>query len=234
MVLYYWDKEVEGSDKPMYDLLKVRVNDILDIPQLSIPAGKITCIIGESGSGKTTLLRLLNGMISCDEGDILVDGGSITRLDLVELRRKAVMVPQTPAIFKGTVRDNLLIGLHFSEKPAASDEQLQEVLETVRLDKELDQEADALSGGEKQRLALARVLLMKPLVWLLDEPTSALDEDTSQSVMREITERAKQQGQTVVIVTHSKEVVRLFAENIVEIQKGRIAVKGGSPHELHY
>ncbi|MCF6094358.1 ATP-binding cassette domain-containing protein [Microaerobacter geothermalis] len=206
----------------MFKLNHVKVKGILDIDQLVIPSHRITCIVGESGSGKTTLLKLLNHLISCDEGEIWVDNIPISQWDPIELRRSVVMLPQTPAIFKGTVRDNLLIGLIFSEKPSVQDVQLSEVLEKVRLHKELDQDADSLSGGEKQRLALARVLLMTPLVLLLDEPSSALDEDTTNFVMQQLAGYVKTQQKTMVMVTHSKAVVQSFADHVVEIHKGRI------------
>jgi putative ABC transport system ATP-binding protein len=203
----------------MYDLKNIKFKDILDIKEIKIPRARITCIVGESGSGKTTLLRMLNNLTSPDSGDISYDGQSIFHIDPVILRRKAVMLPQTPAIFSGTVRDNLLIGLKLSQKLEVSDEELIKAMEMVRLSKDLDSDADLLSGGEKQRLAIARVMLMDPEVLLLDEPSSALDEYTEQIVISTLVEYARDKKKTMVMVTHSKKIAREFADEIIEIKK---------------
>ncbi|MDH7576865.1 MAG: ABC transporter ATP-binding protein [Bacillota bacterium] len=206
----------------MFCLRGVRYRDILDIERLEIPEGKVTCIVGESGSGKTTLLRLLNKLISYDNGEIVYKGRSLKDIDSVELRRRVIMLPQTPVIFPGTVRDNLLIGLVFSEKPLVGEEKLLEIMEMVHLDKNFDEDAEKLSGGEKQRLALGRVLLMDPEAFLLDEPSSALDEDTEEVVIGGLVKYARERGKTVVMVTHSKQVARSFSDKIVEVNHGRV------------
>lgn len=212
----------------MFTLRDVKYKDILDIEELNIPEQRITCIVGESGSGKTTLLRLLNHLISCDEGEIWFQKTLLSQWDPIELRRKVMMLSQSPAMFEGTVRDNLLIGFKFCEKLPVEDGQLQEALEIVRLSKELSQDANSLSGGEKQRLAMARVLLLKPQVFLLDEPSSALDEETAQFVMEQLTNYIKLQKKTMVMVTHSKAVVQAFAEHIVELKKGKVVITKGA------
>src|SRR5688572_13102079 len=107
-----------------FTLDNVRFGRILEVPHLEIPEGKVTCIVGRSGSGKTTLLRLLNRMISPDAGTILYRGTPITEIDPVELRRRVVMLPQSPVMFDGTIRDNLLIGLRFSDRPPVDDDTL--------------------------------------------------------------------------------------------------------------
>lgn len=99
----------------MFDLDKVRYKNILSVNSLCIPAGKVTCIIGESGGGKTTLLRLLNKLISPDTGEIRFHGVPLPQINAVMLRRKVAMLSQEPVIFPGTVRENLLAGLRFSE-----------------------------------------------------------------------------------------------------------------------
>jgi putative ABC transport system ATP-binding protein len=119
----------------MFDFKNVSYKNILSIDKLHIPKYKITCIVGESGSGKTTLLRLLNRLISPDSGEILYNQKSLSEANPVDLRRQLVMLPQTPAIFEESVKDNLLIGLKFSEKPLASDDKLYEILNLVHLKK---------------------------------------------------------------------------------------------------
>lgn len=206
----------------MFLLNKVKYKDIIDIQTLSIPEKKVTCIVGESGSGKTTLLKLLNKLISCDHGEIYYHNQLLSEINAVELRRNVVMLPQSPAIFSGSIKDNLLIGLKFAEKPLVSDDALYDVLKRVCLDKQLIEDAEKLSGGEKQRLALGRVLLLQPEVFLLDEPSSALDEDTEYTIIKSLVDYTKKNNKTLIIVTHSKKIANQFSDYIIEIKKGKI------------
>jgi putative ABC transport system ATP-binding protein len=210
------------QDVPIFSLKNVKYMDILNIEKLDIFQNKITCIIGESGSGKTTLLRLLNNLVSCDSGDILFMGKNINDIDPIDLRRKVVMLPQIPAIFDGNIRENLLIGLKFSEKSMVGDQELRKVMQIVECQKELTDNADKLSGGERQRLALARIMLLDPDVMLLDEPSSALDDETANIVIKNMANYAKQNNKTLVMVTHSKEIAEIYGEVIVEIKKGKL------------
>lgn len=206
----------------MFELSKVKYKGILNIERLNIPSGKITSIVGESGSGKTTLLRLLNKLISPDYGTIFYQGKPLEQIDSVSLRRSIVMLPQTPVIFPGSVKENLEIGLKFSEKPLVPDNQLLEVLNTVHLQKELSENAENLSGGEKQRLALGRIILMNPDVFLLDEPSSALDEETEQLVIEKTVALAKENEKTLIMVTHTKKIAQDFSDNTIEIKRGQL------------
>ena len=212
----------------MFVIKNMRYKDILEIDYLSIEKNKITCIVGESGSGKTTLLRLLNKMISCESGEIFYNGENIDTVDSVEIRRQITMLPQVPTVFPGTIRENLLIGLKFAEKPMVDDEKLHEILATVKLEKDPDTEIEDLSGGEKQRLALGRVILLDPEVFLLDEPSSALDDETEKIVIEKIVCCTKATDKTLIMVTHSKSIAREYSEKIIEISKGRIV----SPKEV--
>lgn len=194
----------------------------MDINNLRIESHKVTCIVGGSGSGKTTLLRLLNKLISPDSGEILYNGDSINNIDAVKLRRDVVMLPQSPAIFNGTIKDNLLVGLKFSEKPLVSDMKLLETLQLINLHKDLNETPDTLSGGEKQRLALGRVVLMDPEVLLLDEPSSALDEDTEHIIINSLVKYSRKNNKTLIMVTHSKKVANTFSDYIIVMKNGEI------------
>lgn len=204
----------------MFILKKVKYENILNIDYLNIKKNKVTTIIGESGSGKTTILKLLNKLISCDSGEILYNNISLNLFDSIELRRKVVMLPQSPAIFTGTIKDNLIVGLKFSEKKVVSDEKLYDILKLVNLKKEIDIDADRLSGGEKQRLALARVILMDSEVLLLDEPSSALDKETESVIIESIVKYTKNTNKTLIMVTHSNKIADIFSDEIIEINKG--------------
>ena len=209
----------------MFILKDVTYKDILQIPYLQIQKEKITCIIGESGSGKSTLLRMLNDLQSPTSGTIKYNGKLISDYPPIQLRRDVVMLGQTPPIFDGTIKDNLLMGLRLSEKPFPNDDILQSALKVVRLEKSLEDNADSLSGGEKQRLAFARIVLMDPPVYLLDEPTSALDSDTERRVMKQFTTLAREKNKTVIFITHSQQLPEEIADDIIEISKTNCATR---------
>ncbi|WP_242302671.1 ATP-binding cassette domain-containing protein [Bacillus cereus group sp. BfR-BA-01361] len=209
----------------MFILKDVTYKDILHIPYLQIQKEKITCIIGESGSGKSTLLRMLNDLQSPTSGTIEYNGKLISDYPPIQLRRDVVMLGQTPPIFDGTIKDNLLMGLRLSEKPFPNDDILQSALKVVSLKKSLEDNADSLSGGEKQRLAFARIVLMDPPVYLLDEPTSALDSDTERRVMKQFTMLAKEKKKTVIFITHSQQLPEEIADDIIEISKANGATR---------
>lgn len=206
----------------MFSLKKVKYKLILDINDLNIKKYKVTCIVGESGSGKSTLLRLLNKLISCNSGEIYYNNQPLNTINSVELRRDVVMLPQLPVIFPGTVRDNLLTGLRFAEKPTVDDTKLRQILNIVHLNKELNDDSDKLSGGEKQKLALGRVILLDPAVFLLDEPSSALDEETERIIIEKLVAYTKEVNKTLIMVTHSKKVAQTYSDNIIEIYQGKV------------
>ena len=206
----------------MFLLSDVTFKNIISIEKLRIPRNKITCIVGESGSGKTTLLKLLNHLISCDSGEIWYQGKNLKEIDPVLLRREVVMLSQAPLIFPGTLKDNLLIGLDFSEKKPVEDKELFELLKSVKLDKDLSANVSEFSGGEKQRLALCRIMLMEPEVFLLDEPSSALDDETEELIIEKMVSFTKKKNKTLVMVTHSKRIAQTYGELTVTMDKGKI------------
>jgi putative ABC transport system ATP-binding protein len=210
----------------MFCFKGVRYKNILHIEELTIPAARITCVIGESGGGKTTFLKLLNHMISPDEGEILYKQRNILEYDPVLLRREVVMLAQYPAIFPGNVGANLNIGRQFMGKDPLPPEQLAGYLKRVKLSTSLEDDVENLSGGEKQRLALARILIMEPAVLLLDEPSSALDEDTEDRIIKTMVDFAGEESRTLVMVTHSAKIAVENADYIIKISAGRLESAG--------
>ncbi|HET7578789.1 MAG TPA: ABC transporter ATP-binding protein [Bacillales bacterium] len=210
----------------LFVLRGIQYQHILKIDELEIRENDTTAIVGESGGGKTTLLKMFNHMISPDQGQVLFKGEPVDEMDPVALRRQVVMLAQQPVIFGDTVKENLLAGLAFAEKSKASEDQMKEVLEKVHLHKSLEEKAEKLSGGEQQRLSLARVILMDPPVFLLDEPTSAMDEGLQQQVMEQFFNEAESNGKTVVMVTHARKMAEQFSDRLVEI--GPFSRKGAA------
>lgn len=206
----------------MFRLEKVKYKNIIDIEDLQIDTGKITCITGESGAGKSTLLKLLNKIISPDSGKIYYKDQDIEKLDSISYRRQIPTLSQFPVIFDGSIRDNLQIGLKFSNKQTKSDDELKEVLKKVRLDKSLDEDPNKLSGGEKQRLCIGRILLMDTDTILLDEPSASLDSKTEHEIIDLIYREIKDCGKTMIYITHTKDIAEEFSDVLIRLDKGKI------------
>lgn len=204
----------------MFELVDVKFKDILHIPALTIEDRKVTTLVGPSGSGKTTLLRLLNKMISPTAGNILFHGENLSDLVSVAHRRNVLMLSQTPTLFAGTISENLTAGIRFQNRPVPSDEVMERMLEQVQLDKALRNGTEMLSGGEKQRLALGRIMLMDPEVFLLDEPSSALDDLTEEQIIEMLMAHVRTQCKTMVLVTHSNVIAEKYSDRIIEITAG--------------
>ncbi len=178
----------------------------------------ITVVLGPSGAGKSMLLRLLNRLEVPTSGTVAFRGRPVADLDPLVLRRQVGMVFQRPAPFPGTVRDNLLVA-----DPAASEEALVEALDEAGLGAGfLDRSADELSGGEAQRMCLARTLVTRPAALLMDEPTSALDPDVRQRLER-TARRLADDGRPLVWVTHDLDQCDRLADDVVVIVAGRVA-----------
>ncbi|MGE7760862.1 ABC transporter ATP-binding protein [Peribacillus sp. NPDC097895] len=205
----------------MFRLENIRYKGILHIDNLTISAGMVTCLTGESGAGKTSLLRLLNRMDDPDSGSIYYQDQLLENLNPIEHRRKVTMLSQTPFTLPGTIEENLQMGLELTEREKKDETELEKALETVQLQKALTDGAENLSGGEKQRLALARLLLLKPDVYLLDEPTAALDEETELKVMSRFLGEVKREKGTVIMITHSRQLADICAEKMIVLKKAK-------------
>ncbi len=190
---------------------------ILDELTATIPAAGITVVSGPSGAGKTTLLRLCNRLEVPDAGIIYYRGQPLDELDPLVLRRRVGMVFQRPTPFPGTVADNLAVA-----RPDAGTDELSTLLERVALDPGLlGQEARTLSGGELQRMCLARTLVTQPETLLLDEPTSALDAQPKQ-VFEATARHLAAQGITIVWVTHDDAQAARVADRIYQLRGGHL------------
>jgi putative ABC transport system ATP-binding protein len=190
---------------------------VLHDVSLEIPDGA-TALLGPSGSGKSSLLRLLNRLADPEAGTIAFEGSDVRELDVLDLRRRAVLVPQLPAPLPGTVADNVRFGPSLCDHGA----DVERCLTRAGLDSAYaDREAGELSVGEQQRVMLARALALEPDVLLLDEPTSALDEAAREGVERTLAELAEG-GVAMVLVTHDRGQAERITSRVVELQDGRV------------
>lgn len=201
----------------MFTFEDVTFLDILNIPSLSIDSGRITSLVGVSGSGKTTVLKMLNKMVSPTSGRILYHDRPLREIDSVTHRRDVCMLSQSPIMFDGNIKDNLVAGLNFQKKELPDDTTLTEMLARVHLNKPLSASVGKLSGGEKQRLALGRILLLDASVYLMDEPSSALDDNTATAIVEMITSCVREKNKSLVLVTHSRAVAEQYSDDIIEI-----------------
>jgi putative ABC transport system ATP-binding protein len=218
---------------PLLDYRDVRVAHegtvALSGLSLTVPPTGITVVVGASGSGKSTLLRCAVRLEEPERGEILVDGERIRSVDPRALRRRLAFVFQRPTLFPGTVLENLRLADDTLDRAGAD-----ELLEAVGLDAAMTARvADTLSGGEAQRVCLARALATRPRALLADEPTSALDRDAADEVEAQIL-RLAASGMPVVWVTHDPAQVARLADHLVVLDHGRLRYSGdpdGIPDE---
>jgi len=184
--------------------------------------GSTTAIVGRSGLGKTTLVKLILGITSLNEGDILVCGSSILDMkNLSKVRRRNIgCVFQNFNLISGfTVKENILLPRYFFEN---GENNINEICNTLGLSKEmLSKSIDKISGGEKQRVALARALINNPEILIADEPTGNLDAANEQNIIELLKRINEELGITIIIVTHSDKVANSM-QSICTVVDGKI------------
>jgi len=191
---------------------------LLDDITLDLPAGRLIAIVGPSGAGKSTLLRMCNGLERATSGTIRWLGRDLATVDVLELRRSVGMVFQRPTPFAGTVADNLRVA-----DPHLSDGGCGELLRLVELDPSLlDRDASTLSGGEAQRMCIARTLAVTPAALLMDEPTAALDLEHRRSIEGLARRFVDERSLSVLWVSHDEDQVERVADVVVEMAAGRV------------
>ncbi len=211
------------------DVTVVRGNaTVLDGVSASFVAGRCTAVAGPSGSGKSTLLRLLDRLLEPTSGQVLLHGRPLPSYDVLEVRRRVGLVQQAPVLLGDDVLADLRTG-----RPALTPSEAAALLARAGLDGlPLDRGTSGLSGGEAQRLCLARALAVGPEVLLLDEPTSALDAVAAQSVER-VVRALVADGLTAVLVSHDLRQARRLADDVVVLRGGRV-VEAGPARESDY
>ena len=200
---------------------KILVEDVT----FEVLTGEVLAIVGPSGSGKSSLLRLLNRLDEPTSGEVYVEGTDYRQIAPRELRRKLGLVNQRPYLFPGTVEHNLRFG-PLQRGESLSQDSIEQLLARVGLKGYASRNVANLSGGEAQRVSVARTLANSPLVLLLDEPTSALDETSKLDVESTIQRVVREQGLTCILVTHDTAQAARLAERALVLQAGRILRHG--------
>ena len=207
--------------KELFLIENLKYRSILNIEHLTLDA-PVVCLMGASGCGKTTLLRHLNRLYERDSGQILYNNTNIQTIDPIKLRRKVVMLGQTPVIYEGTIAENLQIGVRLAQQPLPDTDTMKNMIERLGLNQSLDSFCDKLSGGERQRLCMARVMLMQAETYLMDEPSAALDRNTEHSVIETLVDFAREKGRQIILVSHSGQIAEMFSGDVVVLEHGHI------------
>lgn len=198
---------------------------------IDIKQGETIAFVGPSGSGKTTLVKLLLGLYKPNEGQVLYNNIESTNISMTELRMQLGLVSQDSQLFSGTIKENLLF-----VKPNATDEEIMEVLRKAACQNLLKRAADGiyttigeggikLSGGEKQRLSIARALLRNPKLLIFDEATSALDSITEEEISETIRELSASKSQITILIAHRLSTI-MHADTIYVLEQGEMIEKG--------
>ena len=203
--------------------------NILNSINLKIVGGKMNALVGHSGAGKSTILNLIPRFFNCSDGDILIDSQSINKLKISSLRKNISLVSQDTTLFDDTIRNNIAYS-----KPNASNEEIMEASKNSfchefidklpnKYDSQIGEDGVKLSGGEKQRLSIARAILKKTPIILLDEATSSLDSETEDKIQLALNYLTK--NKTTIVIAHRLSTI-LNSEKIFVIDKGQLISEG--------
>ncbi|WP_226580281.1 ATP-binding cassette domain-containing protein [Acuticoccus sediminis] len=203
----------------------VRGRRLVDGVRLAVRPGRSTVVLGANGAGKSLLLRLLHGLIAPTGGAVLWRGSPLDRA----ARRHQAMVFQRPVMLRRSARANVAFAL--GVRGIASRDRVDEALERARLTALAAQPARLLSGGEQQRLALARALVTEPELLFLDEPTASLDPASTHAI-EGLIDDARAAGVTIVMVTHDRGQAERLADDVVFLHRGRVAEHGPASRVL--
>jgi putative ABC transport system ATP-binding protein len=205
---------------------------LVDAVSLQVRAGEVLAVVGPSGAGKSSFLRLLNRLDEPTGGMVRLDGRDYRELEPRELRRRVGMVMQSANLFPGTVAANVAFGPR-QRGEELSAERMEALLSRVGLPGYEQRDVTNLSGGEAQRVSLARSMANAPEVLLLDEPTSALDEDSARRIEDLVMDIIHERRMTCIIVTHNAAQAHRIADRTMILEQGRLVAIGPTAEVLH-
>lgn len=204
--------------------------EILHGVDLQVQKGEFVSIMGKSGSGKSTLLNILAGNLKPDAGQVFLDGTDISRIsekEMAKLRRTKLGFVYQSLNLIGTLSgsDNILLPLYLNKDDIAEGKKkLKELSSYLGIDRLLERFPDQMSGGERQRVAIARSMLHDPLVLMLDEPTGSLDNRSTVEVMELLCKLNRERGITILQVTHSEEAAA-YGSRIIRLSDGEVVTQ---------
>jgi putative ABC transport system ATP-binding protein len=203
----------------------------VDVPalrgvDLEVKRGELLSIIGPSGSGKSTLFHIIGGLTPPTSGHVIVDGNDLAALSdggRTNLRKRTVgfVFQKFNLLPNLTARDNIAVARHIAGTGGKPDQQFEEVLRLLGIAGRLDHKPAALSGGEQQRIAIARAIVNRPAILLADEPTGNLDTENSKAVLEILRDLNERLGQTILMITHNPEAAA-YGHSIVHMRDGKI------------
>jgi tungstate transport system ATP-binding protein len=189
---------------------------ILDIPYLEIKKNEITGIVGENGCGKSTLLNIISGIDKNFSGKIYYDDKELNN----EISKKITLVFQKPRLLNSVVYKNLSYPLSLRKiKKEDKKNEIEKILKLLEIENLKDKKATKLSGGEQQKVALARALIFKPKVLMLDEATSNIDCDYKKTIEKIIVNYNTNENNTIILVSHDKEQIKSLCDNVIFLDK---------------
>lgn len=209
----------------IYELHDIRFayddKTVLSLPELWIHGQQVTALIGPNGCGKSTLLNLLSLTLTPQQGDIVFMGEKVSGKNRRNLLREIGYLPQNPFMFRGTVGDNLLLALKFhGVKPSQGSQKIDDALAQFGIGHLVNHQANSLSGGERQKTALARALITEPYVLLMDEPFNYLDHSSNQLMEQFISGFLDQAQQTLIFSTHNRLQGLALAGPVISLVQG--------------
>jgi len=209
-----------------YQLSKENVVKALQGINLQIKKGEFTAVIGPSGSGKSTLMHIMGALDTATKGQVWLDGEEISKKKISGLYK--IRGRKIGFIFQGynlittlTALENVMLAVEYSGRKNNAKKEATEILTNVGLGKRVNHKPNELSGGEQQRVSVARALVNKPAIVLADEPTGELDTQTSMEIINLLKDLNKKENQTFVIVTHNPEIAKT-CNRIIKLRDGKI------------